>query len=52
MSDLKISEEFNDAFDNIIGSRRSVRFFKDQMPPKEDIESIIRAGLFAPCTGC
>ena len=46
MSD--ISKECSDAFDNIIESRRSVRFFKDQMPPKEDIESIIRAGLFAP----
>ena len=48
MSDLKISKECNGAFDNIIESRRSVRFFKDKMPPKEDIGSIIRAGLFAP----
>ena len=46
MSDM--SKECSDAFDNILESRRSIRFFKDEMPPKEDIESIIKAGLFAP----
>jgi nitroreductase len=48
MSDLKISKECNDVFDNIIETRRSIRFFKDEMPPKEFIEDIIKAGLFAP----
>ena len=48
MSDLKISKECNDVFDNIIKARRSIRFFKDEMPPKEFIEDIIKAGLFAP----
>ena len=28
--------------------RRSIRSFKPEMPPKEDIEQIIEAGLFAP----
>ena len=48
MNDLKISKECSDTFDNIIETRRSVRFFKDEMPPKEAIEGIIKAGLFAP----
>ncbi|MEL7669936.1 nitroreductase family protein [Methanobacterium sp.] len=48
MNDLKISKECSDTFDNIIETRRSVRFFKDEMPPKESIEDIIKAGLFAP----
>lgn len=43
-----INKECSDAFDNIIESRRSIRFFKDEMPPKEAVEDIIRAGLFAP----
>jgi nitroreductase len=46
MSD--ISNECSDAFDNILESRRSIRFFKDEIPPKGYIEDIIRAGLFAP----
>lgn len=46
MSD--IINECSDAFDNILESRRSIRFFKDEIPPKEYIEDIIRAGLFAP----
>ncbi|MCZ3364902.1 MULTISPECIES: nitroreductase family protein [Methanobacterium] len=43
-----ISNECSDAFDNILESRRSIRFFKDEIPPKEYVEDIIRAGLFAP----
>ena len=35
-------------FDEIIMSRRSVRFFKDQFPSKDDIENILKAGLMAP----
>ena len=48
MDDLKISEECMYAFDGILETRRSIRFFKDEMPPKEFIEDIIKAGLFAP----
>ena len=29
-------------------SRRSVRSFKSEMPPKEVIDEIISAGLYAP----
>lgn len=43
-----ISNECSDAFDNILESRRSIRLFKDEIPPKEYVEDIIRAGLFAP----
>ena len=46
MSD--INKECIDVFDNIIKSRRSIRFFKDEVPPKEYIEDIIKAGLLAP----
>ena len=28
--------------------RRSIRSFKPEMPPKEDIEQISEAGLYAP----
>ena len=31
-----------------IKERRSIRSFKPDMPPKEDIEKIIEAGLYAP----
>ncbi|MGB9978557.1 nitroreductase family protein [Methanobacterium sp.] len=48
MSDLKISKECSDVFNNIIESRRSVRFFREEMPSKEAIGDIIRAGLLAP----
>lgn len=35
-------------FDKIIRSRRSIRFFKDKFPQKEDIEDILDAGMMAP----
>lgn len=38
----------NTNFDKIIKNRRSIRFFKDEIPPKELIEEIIEASLFAP----
>ncbi len=41
-------KECNKVFDEIIKSRRSVRFFKDQFPSKEDIENILDAGMMAP----
>jgi len=40
--------ECKNVFDKILKTRRSIRFFKDEMPPKELIEEIIEAGLFAP----
>jgi len=38
-------------FDKIIESRRSIRSFKDDIPPKDAIMVVIRAGLFAPYAG-
>ena len=34
--------------DEIIESRRSIRFFKDDTLPKDAIKAVIRAGMFAP----
>lgn len=51
MNSLDISEECNNAFDKILKTRRSIRFFRDESPPKELIEDIISAGLFAPYAG-
>ncbi len=48
MKNLEISKECSNAFDKILKTRRSIRFFKDEMPSKEFIEDIIEAGLFAP----
>ncbi|HTX61548.1 MAG TPA: nitroreductase family protein, partial [Methanobacterium sp.] len=41
-------DERNLIFDEIIKSRRSIRAFKDEKPPKEVIENIIKAGMLAP----
>ena len=38
----------NNVFDEIIKSRRSVRFFKDEFPLKGNIEDILDAGMMAP----
>ena len=40
--------EDNAILDRILESRRSVRLFAPDIPPKEDIMKIIRAGLLAP----
>ncbi len=37
--------------DEIIESRRSIRSFKNDIPSKDAIKAIIRAGLFAPYAG-
>jgi nitroreductase len=42
------SEEDNAIFDRILESRRSVRAFAPDVPPKEDILRIVQAGLLAP----
>ena len=41
----------NQALDTIIESRRSIRNFKLDVPPRELVEQIIRAGLLAPYSG-
>lgn len=42
------TEQDNILLDKIIATRRSVRQFKDEIPPKEKIEAIIDAGMKAP----
>ena len=44
-------DEANRVFDSIVSGRRSIRKFKDAVPPKENIEQIIKAGIFAPYAG-
>ena len=44
-------EEQNYSFDKILKARRSIREFKPDIPPRELIEQIIRAGLLAPYAG-
>ncbi|WXG42046.1 MAG: nitroreductase family protein [Candidatus Freyarchaeum deiterrae] len=48
MSEYGFNEECNRMIDEVIESRRSVRSFKPEVPPEEDIKSIIRAGMLAP----
>ena len=45
---MDYDKDCSQVFDEIIMSRRSVRFFKDQFPSKEDIEDILNAGMMAP----
>jgi nitroreductase len=46
--DIADNNDCNNMFDEIIKSRRSVRFFKDEFPSKEDIKDILKAGMMAP----
>jgi nitroreductase len=41
-------KDCNYIFDNIVRSRRSIRFFEDKFPSKENIEDILDAGMMAP----
>ena len=43
-----MGEDFNQLLDRLIEQRRTVRSFTDQVPSREDIEKIIRAGLWGP----
>ena len=43
--------ECNRIIDQLIMSRRSIRKFKQEAPPKELIEQILQAGLLAPYAG-
>jgi len=49
--DKPYNEEVNKKLDEIINKRRSIRKFKKEVPPKEIIEDIIKAGLMAPYAG-
>ncbi len=46
--DLPVDVECNVMIDRVIDSRRSIRKFKPETPPKEVIEQILKAGLQAP----
>lgn len=46
--DIADNNDCNNMFDEIIKSRRSVRFFKDEFPSKEFIKDILNAGMMAP----
>ena len=50
---VKSVDERNQILDEIIKSRRSIRDFKEEKPPKEWIEDIIEAGNVGTiCRGC
>ena len=44
----EIDIEKNKILDEIIANRRTIRDFKPDVPPKESIEAILKAGLQAP----
>ena len=48
MPDRDIDMERNAHIDRVIEDRRSIRAFSDEVPPREQVEEIVRAGLFAP----
>jgi len=48
---INISQETNEVFDQIVSARRTVRKFRNDIPPKEVIEQVIRAGILAPYAG-
>ena len=48
MGERDFNEEYNRIIDDIIKSRRSIRSFKEEIPPEEDIKEIINAGMLAP----
>ncbi len=44
-------QERNQALDEIIAARRSIRSFKQDAPPRAMIEAVLQAGLLAPFAG-
>ena len=48
---MPIGVECNKIIDQVIESRRSIRKFKLEAPPKELIEQVLQAGLLAPYSG-
>ncbi len=45
---LPTNTECNKIIDQLIESRRSIRKFKSEVPPRENIEQVLQAGLLAP----
>jgi nitroreductase len=43
-----MDRETNDRLDKVIKTRRTIRSFTDEVPPRQHIEQIIEAGLLAP----
>jgi len=48
MAQEPMDKEFNQKLDMLIESRRTIRSFTDEVPPKESLEQIVKAGLLAP----
>jgi nitroreductase len=48
---LNASQECNHMLDEILSSRRSIRSFRDEAPPRELIKDVLRAGLLGPYAG-
>lgn len=48
MPDREIDSEGNAYLDRVIEDRRTIRAFTGEVPPREHVEAIIRAGLLAP----
>lgn len=48
MAEWNFDERCNEELDRVIEARRTIRAFKDDMPPREHIEEILKAGLLAP----
>ncbi len=44
----KLSDEANAVLDEIIASRRTIRAFAEEAPPRAAVEELIKAGLEAP----
>ena len=49
--DFPTNVECNKFIDQVIESRRSIRKFKSEAPPRDLIEQILQAGLLAPYAG-
>ncbi len=43
-----MDRETNERLDKVLEMRRTVRSFTDEVPPRQQIEQIIEAGLLAP----
>ena len=44
----EMDRETNERLDKVIQTRRTIRSFTDEVPPRRQIEQIIEAGLLAP----
>ena len=49
--DIDADNNINAALDSVLERRRSIRCFKLKPPPRENMEQIIKAGIFAPYAG-